>query len=360
MPLSVKINKVTKTRSATFDFKQIEFGHTATDHMLVAHYRNRKWEQPKIEPFRALQLSPMAAGLHYGQLVFEGMKAYRLPSGDINVFRLQKHGERFNQSLQRMCMPSIPASFFRQCIHAFVATEQDWVSSIPGNTLYLRPFVIATEPRLGVKVAEEYSFILIAAPMSAYYAGNIKVKVETQFVRAAEGGAGYAKHAGNYGAAFYPTQQAMAEGFGQVIWTDAKEHRFIEESGTMNVIFIIDGIVVTPPVSGTILDGITRDSLLTLAKKAGIPVEERPISLQELEEAFERGKKIEAYGVGTAAVVTPMELISINGKQYFPDLSDTALQQLRKELNDIRTGQVPDPYGWNDIIGINHFVPQSL
>ena len=355
MTSSIAIQKVTESRSAAFDFKQFEFGYTATDHMLIIRFQNGKWSNPFVGPFQPLQLSPMAACLHYGQLVFEGMKAYRLQNGNINVFRLKKHGQRLNKSLERMCMPEIPEQLFRESVHAFVETEQDWVSSLPGNTLYLRPLVIATQPRLGVKVSEEYSFILMGTPMSAYYAGNIKVKVETNYVRAVEGGAGFAKHAGNYGAAFYPTQLAREQGFDQVIWTDGKYNRYIEESGTMNVIFIIDGVVVTPPTSGTILDGVTRDSLLTLARDAGIPVEERPISIEELEVAFQSGKRIEAFGVGTAAVITPMELIDINGKSYYPNVSETALlYQLKKKLNDIRTGLATDTYDWNYVIPVKN------
>ena len=349
----IAVHKVTQSHAATFDFNGYAFGNTATDHMLTAHFRKGRWEPPIIEPLQPLHLSPLAACLHYGQMVFEGMKAYRLRKDAISIFRLEKHGLRLNKSLQRMCMPEIPEQLFRESIHAFVETEQAWVPDLPGTTLYLRPFVLASQPRLGVQVAEEYRFVLVGAPMSAYYTGALKVKVETEYVRAVEGGAGYAKCAGNYGAALYPTQLAKAEGYDQVIWTDAKHHKFIEESGTMNVLFFIDGTVITPPLSGTILDGVTRESLLTLARDGGIPVEERPISIQELEAAFQSGKKIEAFGVGTAAVLTPMELIAINGKHYYPDVSHTSpICQLKKQLNAIRTGQERDAYGWNYIIEV--------
>jgi branched-chain amino acid aminotransferase len=342
---------VAQSRCSEFDFRHIEFGTRATDHMLVAKYSHGAWSAPTIQPFQPLSLNPMAACLHYGQTVFEGLKAYRMATGDINIFRLQQHGVRLNRSLERMCMPPLPEDYFRAAVHAFVACEQDWVSELPGNSLYLRPFVIATEARLGVKAASEYLFVLIGAPMAAYYSKNLKVKVETQYVRAVEGGAGFAKNGGNYGAALYPTQLAHEEGYDQVLWTDGKQHLYLEESGTMNVMFVIDGVLQTPPLSGTILNGVTRDSLLTLAQADGMIIDERPISYEELEEAFKTGKKVEAFGVGTAAVIAPIELISIHGRHYHPEVSETAVfYKLKKSLEAIRTGQADDRFGWNYII----------
>jgi branched-chain amino acid aminotransferase len=224
----------------------------------------------------------------------------------------------------------------------------------PDASLYLRPFVIATEPRLGVKVSDEYTFGIVAMPMANYYDTNLKVKVETEFVRAVEGGTGAAKCGGNYGAAFYPTQKAKEQGFDQVLWTDGKHNEYIEESGTMNVVFIIDGALITPPLSGSILDGITRDSIITLAKDAGIKIEERKISYKELEAAFQSGKKIEAFGVGTAAVISPIEMIGINENKYYPDVSEHAiLYRLKAQLQNIRKGVDKDKYSWNYIIRIN-------
>jgi branched-chain amino acid aminotransferase len=341
----------TCSRLQEFDFNNVEFGLIPTDHLLHIDYRGGKWQNPAIKPFQNLSLSPMALCLHYGQTVFEGFRAFRMADGSINVFRPDKHYARLQKSLDRMCMPAIPEDLFLESVDALVETDQAWVSGRPGHSLYLRPLVIATEARLGVKVSDEYAFILMATPMTNYYNGNLKVKVETSYVRAVAGGAGYAKNGGNYGAAFYPTQLARQQGFDQVIWTDGIEHLYLEESGVMNLMFIIDGILITPALSGTILDGVTRDSVLALARDAGIPVEERRISYLELKGAFDAGKRVEAFGVGTAAVVTPIELIDIQGRAYYPDVALNArLFQFRDQLQAIRTGKAVDRHGWNHII----------
>lgn len=351
---SIPIIRTEHSRLAEFDFENIVFGTNPTDHIFLAEFRNGEWGNPRIEPFRDLTLSPMALCLHYGQTVFEGFKAYKLADGNISIFRPYKHHSRLNKSLDRMCMPPIPEELFMDAVHSLVALEQGWVPDRPDASLYLRPFVIATEPRLGVKVSDEYLFGIIAMPMANYYDTNLKVKVETEFVRAVEGGTGAAKCGGNYGAAFYPTQKAKEQGFDQVLWTDGKHNEYIEESGTMNVVFIIDGSLITPPLSGSILDGVTRDSILTLAKDAGIKIEERKISYKELEDAFRSGKKIEAFGVGTAAVISPIEMIGIHGKEYYPDVSEHAvLYQLKTLLQDIRKGVAEDKYSWNYIIRTN-------
>ena len=353
----IKINKTKESRLTHFDFDNIDFGLSATDHMFIADFQHGDWQSASIVPFQNLHLDPMALCLHYGQTVFEGMKAFRMDSGDINIFRAERHHSRINISLLRMCMPEIPKELFLDALESLVSLEQGWVSDKPGNSLYLRPFIIATEARLGVKISDEYRFIIVCAPMGSYYAGSIKVKVETEYVRAMSGGAGYAKNGGNYGAALYPTQLAKNAGFDQVIWTDGKENKYIEESGTMNVMFIFDDVLVTPALSGTILDGITRDSIMTLAREDGLKVEERNISYQELEDAFKSGKKVEAFGTGTAVVITPIELIDIKGRTYRPDVSSSAkLQGLKQRLHNIRTGKEPDKFGWNHILRIGHSI----
>lgn len=348
---SIPVTKTLSSKVADYDFSNIVFGTNPTDHMFICEYRDGAWQNPRIEPFSDFSISPTALCLHYGQTVFEGLKAYRMADGHINVFRPDKHYARMARSLERMCMAPIPESLFMDAVTGIVQTEREWIPAGMNDSLYLRPFVIATEPRLGVKVSDEYIFSIVCMPMGSYYNGNVKVKVETEFVRAVEGGTGSAKCGGNYGAAFYPAQKAKEQGFDQVLWTDGKYNEFIEESGTMNVMFIIDGTLVTPPLSGSILDGVTRDSLLTLARSAGIQVEERKISYKELEEAFRLGKKVEAFGVGTAAVISPIELIDISGKSYYPDVSPAAaLHQLKKKLQDVRRGLAPDIYGWNYIL----------
>lgn len=349
----IRIQQNENSRAKSYDFSSISFGNNPTDHLFICNYQNGAWGDARIEPFDNLTLSPLALGLHYGQTVFEGFKAYRRSDGNLSIFRLDKHAARMNKSLDRMCMPPIPASLFEQAVLKLVELEQAWVPNLPETSLYLRPFVIATEPRIGVKVSEEYLFLIVCLPMGAYYSKNLTVKVETEFVRAAQGGTGEAKCGGNYGAAFYPTQEAMKQGYDQVLWTDAVHHEFIEESGTMNCMFVIDGTIITPALSGSILDGVTRDSLLQLASDLGIPCEERPISYKELEAAFESGRTVEAFGVGTAAVISPIEKIDIQGKSYHPLVGEKSLYyRLKQHLNDIRTGLLPDTHGWNTVINL--------
>lgn len=351
MEANIKITRTANSRLQTFDFNKIDYGLVATDHMFKVVFKEGLWRNPVIVPFQDVNLNPMALCLHYGQTVFEGMKAFRLADGNINIFRIRKHHSRMNKSLSRMCMPEIPESLFIEALKSLVELDQDWVSDIAGTALYLRPFVIATEARLGLKVSNDYCFLLVCTPSGSYYEGNIKVKVETEFVRAVAGGAGFAKNGGNYGAALLPTQLARKQGFDQVLWTDGKENKYIEESGTMNVIFLIDNIMVTPALSGTILDGVTRDSIITLAKDANIKVEERNISYTELEEAFKSGKKVEAFGTGTAVSMAPIEMIQICGNIYYPDVSQSAtFFELSKRLNEIRTGVAEDKFGWNFIV----------
>ena len=279
------------------------------------------------------------------------MKAFVMADGRINIFRMDKHYDRFTKSLERMCMPAVPQKLFNDAMHQLVQLDADWVPKEADGSLYIRPFMIATEERIGVKVAEEYLFMIVCSPAFQYYAQPLKVKVETNFIRAAAGGTGNAKCGGNYGGAFYPTQLAREAGYDQVLWTDSVHNEFIEESGTMNAMFFIDNVLVTPELSGTILDGVTRDSLLAIARAKGITVEERQISYEELIRAFEAGKRVEAFGAGTAAVVAPIEIIAIGHKEYTCYIGkDAMMYQLQKDLFDIRKGAVPDTNKWNYVI----------
>lgn len=351
MQTSIEMPPVSSERAVT-DTRSLPFGKVPTDHMFIAEYSNGQWHNARVTPFHDLVLSPMALCLHYGQTVFEGMKAFRMQDGRINVFRIDKHYDRFLKSLDRMCMPAVPKDLFVNAIRNLVSIDADWVPGDEDGSLYIRPFMIASEARIGVKVADEYLFMIICSPAHKYYAQPLRVKVETEYVRAAEGGTGAAKCGGNYGGAFYPTGLAKAEGFDQVLWTDAKTHEFIEESGTMNAMFVIDGKIITPRLSGSILDGVTRDSLLTIAREKGIAVEERAISYKELTAALEAGKRVEAFGAGTAAVIAPIASISVNGKNYECYTGDDALMfRLRQYLYDIRKGIVADGHNWNYVIG---------
>ncbi len=349
---SFAVERTTKSRLKETDFNNLEFGKYISDHMLVADYIDNKWQQPKILPFGDMMMSPAMLSLHYGQSVFEGMKAFKNKNGDICIFRPQKHSARLNKSLARMCMPEISEEMFIQCLHAIVEVDKNWVPSGDGTSLYIRPFVFAFEPRIGVKIADHFKFMIITSPGAAYFSKPTRLKVEEEFVRAAEGGTGFAKCAGNYGGAFYPTQLAREQGFDQVLWTDAKEHKYIDEAGVMNVMFVINGKLITPKLSTALLDGVTRDSILKLAPELKIEVEERRVSVQEIEDAFKNGTITEAFGAGTAAVVSPIATINIHGKDYnLPAAGPDSVQQRAKaKLNNVRLGIEPDAHGWNYII----------
>lgn len=351
---SFPFERTLKSRIKEVDFNNIEFGKYISDHMLVADFIDNKWQTPQIVPFSDIPMSPAMLSLHYGQSVFEGMKAFKNKDGDICIFRPQKHSDRLNKSLARMCMPEIPEELFIQSLHAIVETDQAWIPTTEGSSLYLRPFVFAFEPRLGVKIADHFKFIILTSPAGAYFSKPTRLKVEKTFVRAAEGGTGFAKCAGNYGGAFYPTQLARQQGFDQVLWTDAKEHKYIDEAGVMNIMFVIDGKLVTPKLTSALLDGVTRDTILTLAPELGMTVEQRRVSVDEIVEAFKKGAITEAFGSGTAAVVSPIATINVDGTDYnLPAAGPESFQQrVRQKLNNIRLGMEADVRGWNYIIHV--------
>ncbi len=345
------ISVTTQAERKVTDTRSVPFGKIPTEHMFIAEYRDGEWHNAQVVPFHDLTLSPLSLCLHYGQSVFEGMKAFAMNDGRINVFRIEKHYERFSKSLHRMCMPQVPKELFRDAITQLVKVDSDWVPRENDGSLYIRPFMIATEPRIGIKASDEYLFMVVCAPALKYYSNPLKLIVETTYTRAANGGTGAAKCGGNYGGALLPTQLAREAGYDQVLWTDSIHHEFIEESGTMNAMFFIDGVLITPALSGTILDGVTRSSLLAIARDNGWNVEERQISYHELVNAFENGKRVEAFGAGTAAVVAPIEIIAIGHKDYKCYTEpDAAMFRLQKHLFDIRKGLAPDTHNWNSII----------
>ncbi|MDX1942904.1 MAG: branched-chain amino acid aminotransferase [Saprospiraceae bacterium] len=350
--LEIPVHKTTKSRLAQVDMNHLPFGKYISDHMLVADYRDGEWQAPEILPYGDLSMPPAMLALHYGQSVFEGMKAFRMANGKVSIFRIEKHYDRLCKSIERLCMPLLPQELFVEGLKKLVEVDADWVPSQEGSSLYLRPFVFASEERYGVGPSNEYKFIIFTGPVGPYYPQPLRVKVEDHYIRAARGGVGYAKCAGNYGGVLYPTQKAKEAGFDQVLWTDGSPELNIEESGTMNVMFLINNTLVTPPLSDTILDGVTRDSLLTIAQDLGYQVEERRISAFELKEAFEKGILKEAFGVGTAAVTAPIQTIHIKGVDYsVSDYNEQSFcNQLKKRLTAIRTGMEKDVYFWNTII----------
>ena len=348
----IKIRKTAHSRIHEVDFEHLQFGKYVSDHMLICDYHGGDWHEPLIVPFANLSLSPATMAFHYGQTVFEGMKAFRMQDGRINIFRLDKHYDRFVRSLERMCMAVPPKEIFTEGLKSLVALDKEWIPRQHDCALYLRPFVIATENGFGVKVSSDYRFIIFTSPVPSVYSKPIKLKVETDYIRAARGGTGFAKCGGNYGGAFYPTLLAREQGYDQVLWTDAAQNKFIEESGMMNIMFVIGGSIVTPPLSDTILDGVTRDSLLTIARDLGYEVEEKPVSVDELENHFRTNTISEAFGVGTAAVVAPVETINIHNTDFhLPEYShENVSHKLKQQLERIRTGIEPDPYDWSHVV----------
>lgn len=350
--LDITVTKTEQTRLTVTDFSQLPFGKVFSDHMFIAEYENGEWTNLQVLPYGPILMSPAISALHYGQAIFEGMKAYRLADGKVSVFRPEKNFERFNKSATRMAMPSIPQDIFMQGIAALIEIDNKWIPNQDGYSLYIRPVMFATDPYLGVKASDKYTFALLTTPTGPYYSKALKVKIETEFTRADEGGVGYAKTAGNYARSLYPFAEAQKEGFDQLIWTDAVSHEYIEEAGTANLIFVIDGKLVTPSVRSTVLDGVTRDTIINLAKKAGIEVEERRVSVKEVIEGIENGRLTDAFAAGTAATVTPIGEIGYEGKVY--TLTDpstrTVSAGIAKTLNDIRYGLAPDEFGWNWVI----------
>lgn len=348
----IAIKHTHQSQLSKVDFNNLDFGKYISDHMVVANYAHSSWSQPEIVPYGDLLMSPAMLSLHYGQSIFEGMKAFKMKDGNISIFRLKKHHTRMNKSLARMCMPEIIESMFIEALRTLIELDHRWVPSNDGASLYIRPIVFASEARLGVKVSDLYKFIIMTTPVGPYFSKPYRLKVEDHYVRTAEGGTGFAKCAGNYGGAFYPTQVAKEEGFDQVLWTDHKDHQYIDEVGMMNVMFVINGKLITPSLNTAILDGVTRDSILTLAKEMNFPTEERRIKLEELEKGFKDGSITEAFGAGTAAVVAPIQSIRIHGIDYTIPLPDSNSFQLKvkKQLMDIRTGEAEDKHQWNYIV----------
>lgn len=330
------------------DFNNIEFGKVYSDHMFVADYADGQWTSLRVVPFAPMTFSPALAALHYGQSIFEGIKAYKSSAGEAILFRADKNAARFNKSAQRMCMPTIPEEIFINGIAELLKLDRDWIPDRPGTALYIRPFMFAADEYIGVRPSEKYTFCIFTGPVGGYYSQPVRVKIEKDFVRAAEGGVGFAKTAGNYAASLYPAQLAKQDGYDQLIWTDSKTHQYIEEAGTMNIMLVIDGKLVTPPTGTTILDGVTRDSILHLARDWGMPVEERRVSVKEIIKAIEAGTLSEAFGAGTAATVAHIAAISHEGTDY--ELPPVAQRKFSNNalnaLDDIKYGREEGPQGW--------------
>ena len=351
--LDIQITEVDNSKLSEIDFDNLAFGKTFSDHMFVADYKNGEWTDLRIVPYQDLTISPANATLHYAQSIFEGLKAHKNEQGEIVVFRPEANAKRLIKSAERMCMPPVPEDLFMEAIEALVSLDKNWVPNAPGTSLYIRPFQFADDPFIGVRPSETYKFMVITGPVGGYYSEPVRVKIEKHFTRAVRGGVGAAKTAGNYAASLYPAKQAQAQGYHQLVWTDGQTHEFIEESGTMNIMFVINDTLITPPTSDSILPGITRESALTLAKDWGINVEERPIKVDEVIEAIENGSLTEAFGIGTAATVSHIAVIGFEGTDYElpPIASRTISNRILDSLTKIKLGAEEDRFGWMKKIG---------
>jgi branched-chain amino acid aminotransferase len=346
--LNIELDRVKNSRITQVDFNKLPFGKVYTDHMFIADYEANVWKNLRIVPYGKIEVSPATPALHYGQSIFEGMKAYAGPKKETMIFRALDNWKRLNISAERMCMPTLPDELFMEGLSTLLDTDRQWVPATAGASLYIRPFLFSADEYIGIKPSETFTFMIIMSPVGAYYSAPVKVKIETHYTRAAAGGTGFAKAGGNYGGAIYPTRLANQKGYDQLIWTDGKEHAYIEESGTMNVMFVIDDVLVTPALSDSILSGITRDSVLQLARHWGMKVEERKISVRELIGYIEKGSLMEAFGAGTAATIAHIELIGFEGKNYtLPPVSERKFSnRVFEELEGIKRGLRPDPFGW--------------
>ena len=344
--MEIVLTKNSKIKNV--DFENLEFGKIFTDHLFVCKYSNNKWDTGKIMPYDNFLISPSARVFHYGQAIFEGMKCYRSDNDSLILFRPDENFKRFNKSSTRMAIPEIPKNIFFDGLTELLKIDKVWVKKGDGNALYLRPFVFASEPSINASEAIEYTFMIICCPAKSYYGNQkIKVKIEEKYSRAAKGGVGYAKAAGNYAAQFYPTSIAKEEGYQQIIWTDSNNHKSIEEAGTMNLFFRIGDKLITSPTSDSILDGITRKSIIKLAKDSKIDIEERIITVDELMNAQNKGELMEIFGTGTAVVILPIKTFGYQKNDFnLPDLKKPWSLMLKKKLNDIQYDRSAEYENW--------------
>ena len=345
---NVKITKVSQSKIDTFDFEDLKFGAKFTDHMLVCEYKNGEWQQPEIKPYSPIQLDPSARVFHYGQAIFEGMKAYKDDNNDIWLFRPDQNHERFNKSATRLAMPTIPSEIFVDGLKTLINIEKEWVRKGLGNSLYIRPFMIATESGVIASPSNEFLFCILLSPAKSYYSGKIKVQIADFYSRAANGGIGAAKAAGNYSAQFYPTKLAQEAGFNQVIWTDST-HTHLEEAGTMNVFFRINDTLYTAPTSERILDGVTRKSLIQLGTHLGMEFKVEPVKVETIVEAAKNGSLKEIFGAGTAAVVNQIEGFAYKDDYYqLPEVADedSFALQLKDAMTKLQNKLAEDPFEW--------------
>jgi len=346
--MDITVRKAERSKLQDLNLVKISFGKYFTDHMLEADFEKGEWKNAEIKPYQPLLLSPSLVALHYGQSIFEGIKAYKNQEGDAFIFRPHDNFRRFNISAERMMMPSLPEELFLEGMRQLVRIDRAWIPQKHDYSLYIRPLMFASDELIGVKPSDKYKFLIMLSPTGPYYSAPMRIYVEEHYIRAAEGGTGYAKSAGNYGAAMYPTARAKAAGYDQVLWMDAHEHKYLEECGTMNVFVIIGNKALTPDLSrGTILDGVTRQSVITLLHDMGVPVEERRISIDEVLKAYHDGEHLEVFGTGTAATISPIKELRYKDTEMHFNIDKWKIAPgIKKAITEIREGRAEDKYGW--------------
>jgi branched-chain amino acid aminotransferase len=358
MSYKIKVKLTETSRLAGLDFNNIPFGKTFSDHMFIVDYADGEWRDAQIVPFGNTSLHPANLAIHYGQSFFEGMKASKMLDGTPALFRTDMHIQRLNASARRLCMPELPYELFIQALETLIDIDRDWIPPAEGSTLYIRPFMYATDESLGVRPSDNYRFMIITGPVGPYYAKPVTLWAETEYIRAAKGGTGEAKSAGNYAGALLPTKLANERGYDQILWLDAEEHKYVQEAGTMNLMFVIDGKVITAPTDGTILRGITRNTMLILLRDNGYIVEERPLSMDEIVAAYHAGTLQEVFGCGTAAVVSHVSEVTHGDlKMVLPSIESRKVGiWLKKQIDKMRTGEIADKYGWVEPVKVAELV----
>jgi branched-chain amino acid aminotransferase len=345
--LDINITKIERSKLNDIDLEDIPFGKYFTDHMLEADFENGEWKNIEIKPYQPLLLEPSTSALHYGQAIFEGMKAFRNENGEAFIFRPYENLKRFNISAQRMNMPEISEELFVEGMRQLIELDKNWIPAKEDHSLYIRPLMFATDTQLGVRPSDTYKFLIILSPAGPYFSAPMKIAVEEKYTRAAPGGVGFAKNAGNYGGSMLPATKAKQKGYDQVLWTDAFEHKWLHEVGMMNVGFIIHNIFITPMLEETILKGVTRDSALSILKDMGVKTEERKINIDEVLDAYKNGSLTEVFGMGTAAVISFIEELKYKDViMKFDTERFSIAKKLKQKLNSIREGKKEDVYGW--------------
>ncbi len=343
----IKITRTTSSRRGDVDFDNIPFGKVFADHMFVASYDGEKWTDMEIKPFGTLTLHPAMLAIHYGQSIFEGMKAGISKDGNPILFRPEMHSRRLNNSARRLCMPEFPEEKFIEALEELLRLDHHWIPTKKGSSLYIRPFMFATDEFIGVRPSDTYKLIIFTQPVGPYYSEPVKLLAEKKYIRAAMGGTGEAKAAGNYAGSLLPAKLAKEQGYDQVLWLDAREYKYIQEVGTMNIFFVIDGVIVTPATSGTILKGITRDTFIHVLTGEGYKVEEREVSIDEIEDAHRAGTLTEVFGAGTAAVVAKVSKIKhLDNVMEIDTEAFEIAPLLFDRIDALRNGTAEDPHGW--------------